>query len=228
MCDVKQVDRQVVPTFRADAQASEASVGVGAWRCDKKVLEAPWIAAEITPLNAPWAFSCGASFRAIASLELFASLLAVKFLYADDAADAAEIVLAGETDNRGNSFIVQRLACTKFPLVCILMELAWELRLKGRYLEVRWIPRQQNTEADALSNLVTRDFNPELEVKLDLETVSYHCLTELVAYGEEMYLDVSNLKKLRAKREKVNVGADAPPLKKKRPRADRLRKTDPW
>ena len=82
----------------------------------------------------------GASFRAIASLELFALLLAVKFLYRSDAADAAVFTIAGETDNRGNSYIVQKLSCTKFPLICVLREIAWELRWKGKHLEVKWIP----------------------------------------------------------------------------------------
>ncbi len=160
---------------------------------------------------------------------MFASLLAVKFLYTEDAPVNADITVAGETDNRGNSYIVQRLACTKFPLVCILMEIAWELRMRGKYLEIKWIPRQQNIEADALSNLVVRDFNPAMQVKFDLENTRFHCLSEMVAIGEQLYMDVANQKKLRTKREKGGVGEKAssnPPPKK--PKAQRLRKTDPW
>ena len=91
---------------------------------------------------------------------MHASLLEVKVLYTEVAPVNADIRVAGETDNRGNCYNAQRLACKKFPLVCFLSEIAREWQMRGRYLEVKGIPRQQDTEADALSNLVVRDSNP--------------------------------------------------------------------
>ena len=64
--------------------------------------------------------------------------------------------MPGVTDNLGNSYIVDRLMSTKFPLDVWLMELAVQQNLRNVQFHLAWHPREQNVEADALSN---RDFN---------------------------------------------------------------------
>ena len=48
--------------------------------------------------------------------------------------------------------VVSRLLTTKFPLACFLMELALQLQSREADLELFWLPRLQNVEADALTN----------------------------------------------------------------------------
>ena len=47
------------------------------------------------------------------------------------------------TDNRGNSFLVDRLLTIKYPLGVILVELCHQLNLRGAALRAQWIPRSE-------------------------------------------------------------------------------------
>ena len=48
--------------------------------------------------------------------------------------------------------VIERLMTTKFPLNVILMELVCQLQKRQYHLDLQWIPRLQNIEADALTN----------------------------------------------------------------------------
>ncbi len=58
---------------------------------------------------------------------------------------------------------------TKFPLVIVHMEVAAVLQAKGTQLEIHWLPRLQNTEADSFRNLEFSEFNPALRIRVDIE-----------------------------------------------------------
>ena len=50
----------------------------------------------------------------------------------------------------------------KFLLAPVLLELYIQLRKKGMELRLDWIPRDLNSEADALSNMNFDGFDPAL------------------------------------------------------------------
>ena len=52
-------------------------------------------------------------------------------------------------------------------------------------LEAQWTPKDPNQEADRLSNLDTKGFNPELEIKLELKDQPWIVLQELLRAGEK-------------------------------------------
>ena len=79
-----------------------------------------------------------------------------------DRTDAA-FTLSGSTDNKGNSHAIAKMMTTKFPLCAILMELAAQLQDKELNLQLHWVPRDQNTEADELSNFNAARFDPARE-----------------------------------------------------------------
>ena len=91
-------------------------------------------------------------------------------------------------------------------------------------LDLNWVPRLQNTEADELSNQcwtrfdLTRrvDFQPK-----DLES-KFLVLPMLLKYGEPLFLEIQ-----AAKRERGKAPALLRPRKRKRPE-DRLAAKDPW
>ena len=128
---------------------------IGGWECrnDCPPAAARWYMVRLTRTSAPWAFARGEPFRTVASLELFASLVSL-MAFGDSlgAEDEAELQITGLTDNRGNVFALSRLMSSKFPLVLILSEFASQLRTRRLGMSLRWIPRGQNEEADALTN----------------------------------------------------------------------------
>ena len=102
--------------FRGDAHASADSIGIGGWQCDRGPMDAAWFSVELDRFNASWAYAAGESFRRIASLELFTTLLCVMLLPLGSGNAGKQRLLTGETDNRGNSFAVGRWSTTKAQL----------------------------------------------------------------------------------------------------------------
>ena len=60
--------------------------------------------------------------------------------------------IGGLTDNNGNRYAVTKMLTTKWPLLVFLAELSLQLEHRCILLEVNWVPREQNTEADAITN----------------------------------------------------------------------------
>ena len=52
-------------------------------------------------------------------------------------------------------------------------------------LEVAWVPRELNAEADAITNCNTGWLNPELEIKTAFCDLPFLVLRELLAMGED-------------------------------------------
>jgi hypothetical protein len=224
MVSARKSENCAAREFRADAKADGDSVGVGGWLCHPDGTEhSPWFSLQLTKKTAPWAFRAGEPFRAIASLELYATLLCAMLLpWNDGEHDGGVCSLSGMTDNRGNSFAVSKLMTTKFPLCAFLMELTALLATKGTALDLHWLPRDQNVEADELSNGITRRFRPENEVKVVVADLKFLMLEDLLDTGEQLYSLVDNAKKKRA------VLGPMPPRKVRRKPESRLRVTRPW
>ena len=80
--------------------------------------------------TAPWAFRRGESFRTIASLELFGTLLSAMLFLPElprGGICSGAISEAGTTDNKGNTYALTRLMPTKFPLMAFLAETAVQM-----------------------------------------------------------------------------------------------------
>ena len=210
------------PIFRADAKAEGQQVVIGGWECRDgcPVAAARWFRIELTRKTAPWAFGRGEPFRAIAALELFASLVSLMVFaqgLPDDA--GAELQLSGLTDNSGNTFALARLMSSKFPLVVILAEVAAQLRKRRLALELQWVPRNQNEEADALTNNRTELFDKAREIKIDLAKLEFIVLPEMVKVADALYAEVR-----RRRSSRKDQGSDQRTRKRGRP----LRERDPW
>ena len=131
------------------------------------------------------------------------------------------------TDNRGNSYVVSRMMTTKFPLCAVLMELTEQLELRGSWLQVSWTPRDQNAEADALTNGHFHQFDPANRINLRPEDMSWVLLDEMLKAGGATTEELLALKaqkralKLRSKELKKQ-------LKKKKLPSDSLKVREPW
>ena len=87
-------------------------------------------------------------------------------------------------------------------------------------------------EADELSNGITRQFNPQLEVSVDVTTLPFVVLPTLMKEAEAFYGELARKKKV------TKSTADAADAELAKPRAilkprkrklrEALRATDPW
>ena len=228
---VPLANERVVEWFRADAHAAGDEIGIGGWEClgglDTK--EARWFSIKLNRRNAPWAFRSGEPFRTIASLELLGTLLSVMvFGEGTEPAQAHLVTISGTTDNRGNSFAVARLLTTKFPLIAFLMALSALLARKGWLLDLSWVPRGQNCEADELSNGIFRRFDPAKRIEVDLERLQFILLDKVLTMGESLFQLVEEAKAER-KRQVLQGEIPARPTKEAKVSRDmKLRVTDPW
>ena len=210
--------------FRADAKAQGQTVAVGGWETLNGVRpsEARWYAVELSRKNAAWAFSKGEPFKTVAALELFATLLSIMAFAEEWPKDADGVVaVSGMTDNVGNPSVLSKLMTSKFPLLVVLAELSAQLHGRGLDMNLEWIPREQNSEADALSNLRFEGFRGERRVELDVEKLEWKILPEMMVAAEGLYGEIKVHKEERTASKRRNLDQVRKPGKK-------LKERDPW
>ena len=213
-----------------DATAQGEVVSIGGWRCraGRPTRECEWFAVRLDRRNAPWAFSRGEAFRTIASLELLGALVGVMVLLPDAPVITSSVGLATltcGTDNQGNSFLLDKLMTTKYPLGIVLMELACQLGRRRAALHARWIPRLQNEEADALTNEDFRHFSMAMRIPVDLNALPFVVMKELFEVGDAYVEEVNRLKEA-TKAEAKQPGLQG--VRRKTPAHKKLGATNPW
>ena len=87
-------------------------------------------------------------------------------------------------------------------------------------LNLGWMPRDQNEEADALTNGDYSLFNPTNRVGATIEEVPWLILPRMMQVATDIYEDVQRRRASRAENP-----AQAPPVKKAK---GGLRQRDPW
>ena len=83
------------------------------------------------------------------------------------------------TDKKGNSYLLDKLLTTKYPLGVIPMEVACQASRRCASLRARWIPQLENEEADALTNGEFPHFRAEHRIPVDLERRELIVMNEL-------------------------------------------------
>ena len=144
--------------------------------------KARWFGSTITEEQCPWLFERGHGSHTIASSELMGTLLAVHLFLDKPASGKLErgtLVCSGATDNQSNSHAVKRYMTTKQPLAAALMQLATELSSRRMWLDLRWTPRELNTEADDITNEIYDKFDPNRRLPITWE-IWPEDVTELV------------------------------------------------
>ena len=217
--------------YLGDAQASATSIGIGGWQASEELHLAKWFSTDLTTKTAPWAFRHGEqeTFRSIASLELFTTLLCLKVLPPPVKCGNARLQLTAGTDNLGNAYALTRWSTTRFPLGLIMMELAVEARLKNLSLELVWVPRDQNVPADDLSNGLFHKFDIKNRIDVDVAGMHFHVLNDLLEAADELFMDVESRKQLSKKTATLRSKDEVQATKMaKRLKTTRLKATNPW
>ena len=234
MMKVRPRESYLGPVFRADAKAEGQDVVVGGWECIGGCHPrfARWFSVTLTRASAPWAFSRGEPFRNIAAIELFASLLSVMVFGEAWRKGARGVMhLTGLTDNSGNTAALCRLMSSKFPLVVILTEFVAQMRRLNVELDLQWIPRNQNEEADGLTNGRFEPFDVRRRIHVELKELHFIVLGQMLKVADHLYQEVHERRR-REKDESVNqsgpAAADVREQRSKRRRAQPLKEREPW
>lgn len=173
----------------------------------------------------------GEPFRTISAWELFARLLCiVVFGGARTSGRKASIRITSYTNNLGTPSALSKLMTSKFPLLLILAELAAQLKDKELDLGLEWIPRDQNEEADALTNGRFGDFDPGRRIDVDLSNIQWLILPQMAAVSEDIHTKFTEkceqrrMEKERAPQHEKDKEQKAPKFKS----GERVRARDPW
>jgi len=122
---------------------------------------------------------------------------------------------------------------TKFPLLAFVAELAAQMEAGQWDLDLLWVPRDQNIEADAITNDNLEDFAPENEVRIDPAKMGFMVLEELLNLGEGFYGEREAAKAAKEGAGLARPMGEAGPKggggdRKAKMRRASLRETDPW
>ena len=190
--------------FKTDSKGESDHVVLGGFECrgGKPTLESRWFSVRLTAQDCPFLFAKGHGSRTIAASELMATLIAVHLFVEvptenTAAANRGMTHCQGVTDNQGNSFVISRFMTTKFPLSAVLMQLATMLSHRQLLLELTWVPRTENTEADALTNGEFEGFDPRLRLEVSLDLHPFTILKELVELGSAFEAELALHKEAR-------------------------------
>ena len=181
-------DRQA---FRTDAKCEKGRIVLGGWSLERglNTKEAQWFILDLTPQDVPALFKDDLSSEwASTSAELLGSYAGlVAFGHASPAGgrDRLKLQICAGTDNKATPAITARGLSNKWPVQGIHMQLATTMRQANKICKLDWRPREENQDADDLTNHCTRNFTPELQVPLTMKDIPMDLFEELhESYGD--------------------------------------------
>lgn len=207
--------------FRTDAKGEDQKVVLAGWLLagSKSTFDAPWFSITLGPQHIPWAFrpEKGSSW-ASTSLELLATLVAVVlFIAPSSECNHRRLTLAftGGTDNRSNESLARKRSSTKFPLMFVVMQVSHTLSKLGAVMKLNWRPREQNQEADDLTNDKFDKFDQSNRRHLDWSDIDLSLLNSLLVESETFRLELESLRTDK-RRESLTSTLFARHIRKKR------------
>ena len=176
--------------FRTDSKGADDRVVLAGWETKGSLdtSSARWFCLELSQADAPWLFKEGkGSSWSSTSSELLASLIGLQLFGAGVSGQrsSGEVIVSAGTDNKANEALTLKRSSTKLPLMFILMQLAWGLGKQSLRLQLHWRPREENVEADALTNLDFSKFHPDNRIQVSWDLVGKSLQLKLLATQSE-------------------------------------------
>ena len=180
LVSVKRPANFDVEVFRTDAKCADNFIVLAGW----EITSRRWFSIRFGPSEAPFLFKpTGESQWASTSAELLATLVALVafgWVAKGRTRKSLAISLAGGTDNRANDALTIKRATTKWPLMAINMQLSAVLARARLMLRLRWRPREENVEADDLTNERFSGFDVEKRINMVWHDLDLEILQALV------------------------------------------------
>ena len=200
--------------FRTDAKCADDWVILGGWELATRRR----FSLRLTQLDVPFLFQEGkGAMWASTSAELLASLVALGvfgWISQGKHRKSVPLVLTAGTDNRANDVLSTKRTTTKWPLMAINMQLSSAIAKARLSLDLRWRPREENEEADSLTNEVFDAFDLSKRVPVcfsDIDLSRVFALWETKREFDEL-------------KEKARFARTKAPLAKDKKRIDK----SPW
>ena len=196
----KKPSEQLGVLFKTDSKGESNYCVLGGFEYNpaRSLKDSRWYSVRLTPETAPWIFEKGHASRTIAATELMATLLAVHYFVPVPDVPALPstgvVCCQGVTDNQTNSYVVAKLMTTAFPLAAILMQLTCMLSQRNLWLNLQWVPRTENVEADALTNGDFSLFSLANRVEVVMDDLPLDVMRSLVERGTAFVQELDALK----------------------------------
>ena len=167
-------------SFRTDAKCESGRIVCAGWEIvSGGTRTARWFSFEVLASDAPWLFYKGVEVQRMStSAELLATYAALHaFDYVRKGHDArsarGRAMVAAGTDNFANEQLSRKRLSTKLPLGLMLLQHCIKCWDNGIWVDIRWRPREENQEADDLTNDKFSSFQSSNRVQIcyqDLDT----------------------------------------------------------
>jgi hypothetical protein len=178
---------------------------------------------EITENEAPWVFAKKDPQRIIAALELLATMVAIVLFDPEEKRGGLRgCALTATTDNKGNSYIVNKLSSTKWPITALLIEVSEQLRCRTAILNLQWVKREDNSQADALTNQDYSLFKAEHRLGGSFADIKWKRLDAIMQASQELYMRIAE------QRKRATPVTSTPVERKNKKKTRSMKWTDPW
>eukprot|EP00971_Amphidinium_carterae_P166072 3291681-Amphidinium_carterae.1 len=213
---------------RTDAKAEGDNIVLGGWECltsQGDPRKARWFSVKLDRTSAPWAYVRGAPYRSISSVVVRHHLVwgcawqsAVRDYFGSGREDRQQ-------EQRANAYLLDKLLTTKFPSFLVLLEVAEQLEVRDISLNLAWVPREENTEADALTNEDFSSFEEHNRVEVDLGRLPLKVLRDLQHDATSLFED---MRAEKSRRRGAGALGGPVPSRRVRKRSGGLRAVAPW
>eukprot|EP00435_Cladocopium_sp_Y103_P007644 s5608_g2.t1 len=158
--------------FRTDAKCTDDFIVIAGWELKSR----KWFSLKLDRDQVPYLFkpNGGGSQWASTSAELLASLAALKafgWLDVGVARRTVTLALRAGTDNLANEHLSSKRSTTKWPLMLLNLQLSSCLAKARLSLDLKWRPREENTEADQLTNEIFDGFSGDNRIDLKFHDI---------------------------------------------------------
>ena len=160
-----------------DAGANDTDATIGGWFStlrEPSKHEVQWFSMPITRDDHPWAYDLGTPQQRIAAMELYATLILMKYITASST--DMDLCLPMVTDNMGNAYAVTDYHCRKWPNSAILMEMALTQYHHRVRAAIKHVHRENNTWADQLTHSDYDGFSQALRISTRPADMQWHVL----------------------------------------------------
>ena len=175
--------------FRTDAKCEDGLIVLGGWELGQHMdpKQARWFSIELREPDAPWLFETSRVQSRSTVAELLASYAALQiFGYFKEKHQPQQIVVEAGTDNQATEHISIKGSSSKFPLAYVQAQLGLKCFLHRLLLRLKWRPREENVEADDLTNSRFHRFSLERRCEASWRDLDLSIMDQLLRFKDEV------------------------------------------